>query len=227
MTDHEGPCPCSTFSLGPVRIPADPSNPIVVRSVSAGFADMARHRPRTLFFVYARDFHLTENEDEIGFYCGLIGKANLSSFSSSYTTGYSRDHGNMENMLANRVSYYASLSCVDHTFTALASSFFFAQFCTAIFWGYMSDRYGRRPIILLGLCGSAVASILFGLSKSLAWAIVSRSICGFLNGKRGGDPLTVFLFREGKELMFKGLTNFCFLSSIASRKRWGGQIDAW
>ncbi|KAF9137451.1 hypothetical protein BG015_002708 [Linnemannia schmuckeri] len=84
------------------------------------------------------DFHITENEDEIGFFCGLI-----------------------------------------------ASSFFFAQFCTSIFWGYMSDRYGRRPILLLGLCGSSIACIFFGLSKSLAWAIISRSMCGLLNGNVG------------------------------------------
>lgn len=46
----------------------------------------------------------------------------------------------------------------------------------------MSDRYGRRPILLLGLIGSTIASLFFGLSKSLAWAIVSRSMCGLLNG---------------------------------------------
>ncbi|KAG0271310.1 hypothetical protein BGZ95_000888 [Linnemannia exigua] len=67
----------------------------------------------------------------------------------------------------------------------IASSFFFAQFCTSIFWGYMSDRYGRRPILLLGLCGSTIACIFFGLSKSLAWAIISRSMCGLLNGNVG------------------------------------------
>ncbi|KAG0322721.1 hypothetical protein BG000_002815 [Podila horticola] len=86
----------------------------------------------------AVDFGITENEDEIGFFCGLI-----------------------------------------------ASSFFFAQFCTSIFWGYMSDRYGRRPILLLGLIGSTIASLFFGLSKSLVWAIVSRSMCGLLNGNVG------------------------------------------
>ncbi|KAF9927254.1 hypothetical protein FBU30_003365 [Linnemannia zychae] len=67
----------------------------------------------------------------------------------------------------------------------LTSSFFFAQFCTSIFWGYMSDRHGRRPILLLGLCGSTIACIFFGLSKSLVWAIVSRSMCGLLNGNVG------------------------------------------
>ncbi|KAF9913037.1 hypothetical protein EC991_005905 [Linnemannia zychae] len=59
------------------------------------------------------------------------------------------------------------------------------NFCTSIFWGYMSDRYGRRPILLLGLCGSTIACIFFGLSKSLAWAIISRSMCGLLNGNVG------------------------------------------
>ncbi|KAF8937692.1 hypothetical protein BGZ47_008910 [Haplosporangium gracile] len=67
----------------------------------------------------------------------------------------------------------------------MSSSFFFAQFCTSIFWGYMSDRYGRRPILLLGLCGSSIACIFFGLSKSLVWAIISRSMCGLLNGNVG------------------------------------------
>ncbi|KAI8601236.1 major facilitator superfamily domain-containing protein [Dissophora ornata] len=63
--------------------------------------------------------------------------------------------------------------------------FVYFMFCTSIFWGYMSDRYGRRPILLLGLCGSTVACIFFGLSKSLAWAITSRSMCGLLNGNVG------------------------------------------
>ncbi|KAF9116057.1 hypothetical protein BGX27_005086 [Mortierella sp. AM989] len=63
--------------------------------------------------------------------------------------------------------------------------FVYFMFCTSIFWGFMSDRHGRRPILLLGLCGSTVACILFGLSKSLAWAIASRAMCGLLNGNVG------------------------------------------
>lgn len=47
----------------------------------------------------------------------------------------------------------------------------------------MSDRYGRRPILLFGLIGSTIACLFFGLSKSLIWAITSRSMCGLLNGK--------------------------------------------
>ncbi|CAG8678321.1 11726_t:CDS:2, partial [Acaulospora morrowiae] len=63
----------------------------------------------------------------------------------------------------------------------IASSFFFSQFCFSIFWGYMSDKFGRRPILLIGLVGNIITSILFGISRSLIWAIASRSACGMLN----------------------------------------------
>ncbi|CAG8443190.1 1377_t:CDS:2 [Gigaspora rosea] len=67
----------------------------------------------------------------------------------------------------------------------IASSFFFAQFCFAMFWGSLSDRVGRRPILLLGLLGNIVTCLLFGLSKSLIWAIATRAACGMLNGNVG------------------------------------------
>ena len=68
---------------------------------------------------------------------------------------------------------------------AAASVFFIAQFCTAIMWGRVSDRYGRRPVLLTGLIGNSVSSCLFGLSKNLWWAIGSRALCGIMNGNSG------------------------------------------
>lgn len=44
----------------------------------------------------------------------------------------------------------------------------------------LSDRIGRRPVILQGLIGTIVSVLLFGLSKSFIWAILSRSLCGLL-----------------------------------------------
>ncbi|CAG8828631.1 22284_t:CDS:2, partial [Gigaspora margarita] len=44
---------------------------------------------------------------------------------------------------------------------------------------------GRRPILLLGLLGNIVTCLLFGLSKSLVWAIATRATCGMLNGNVG------------------------------------------
>ncbi len=53
-----------------------------------------------------------------------------------------------------------------------------AQFLLAPFWGRLSDRYGRRPILLIGLVGSALSYLVFGLATSLAWLFVSRIIAG-------------------------------------------------
>ena len=53
------------------------------------------------------------------------------------------------------VGYYAGL---------LASSYFVGQLLTAFFWGYLSDKYGRRPILLSGLLGSTIAALAFSFS---------------------------------------------------------------
>ena len=52
-------------------------------------------------------------------------------------------------------------------------------------WGRLSDRVGRKPILIIGLTGLAVSILLFGLSKTFGGLIVSRSIAGFLNGNGG------------------------------------------
>jgi MFS family permease len=49
-------------------------------------------------------------------------------------------------------------------------------------WCLVSNRFGRRTILLTGLLGSAISIILFGLSKSLIWAVIARSLGGLLNG---------------------------------------------
>jgi MFS family permease len=51
-------------------------------------------------------------------------------------------------------------------------------------WGMLSDRIGRRPVILTGLIGTISSILLFGLSQSFMWAILSRSLCGLLVSKK-------------------------------------------
>ena len=48
-------------------------------------------------------------------------------------------------------------------------------------WGYLSDKYGRRPILLVGVFGSMVSTSLFGLSPSYGWAIAIRTFGGLMN----------------------------------------------
>ena len=49
----------------------------------------------------------------------------------------------------------------------LMSSFSLMQFVFAPIWGRISDRVGRRPILLLGLAGSVVFYALFGVASEL------------------------------------------------------------
>jgi len=66
----------------------------------------------------------------------------------------------------------------------LMASFSAMQFIFAPIWGMVSDRIGRRPVLMLGLVGSVAFYTLFGLATtwgSLTWIFVSRigaGICG-------------------------------------------------
>ena len=47
------------------------------------------------------------------------------------------------------------------------------QFLCAPFWGHLSDRIGRRPVLLAGLFGSGAGLLLFGAAESL-WTLYER-----------------------------------------------------
>jgi MFS family permease len=68
---------------------------------------------------------------------------------------------------------------------SIASAYFLAQFLTSIPWGSLSDRYGRRPVLLIGLVGNTITMLMFGLSPNLPMAVLSRCLCGALNGNVG------------------------------------------
>lgn len=55
------------------------------------------------------------------------------------------------------------------------------QFIFAPFWGQLSDRYGRKKIILLGVVGNAVTQVLFGLSTQLWMLFAARIFSGMLS----------------------------------------------
>lgn len=69
--------------------------------------------------------------------------------------------------------------------TLIISSFFFAQFVTAPLWGRFSDRYGRRPALLVGLASSAIAFALFGLATTVWLLFLFRLVQGAGGGTTG------------------------------------------
>ncbi|KAM0692879.1 hypothetical protein Q7P36_007436 [Cladosporium allicinum] len=67
----------------------------------------------------------------------------------------------------------------------IASSFALAQFATNFGWGLLSDRIGRKPIVLLGTFLTAVCFVLFGMSRTLWQAVVVQVLMGSVNGNQG------------------------------------------
>lgn len=53
-----------------------------------------------------------------------------------------------------------------------------AQFAFAPIWGRLSDRIGRRPVLLLTIAGNAASLALLGFATSLFWVLVSRLLAG-------------------------------------------------
>jgi DHA1 family tetracycline resistance protein-like MFS transporter len=66
----------------------------------------------------------------------------------------------------------------DFTIGLLVASFSFAQLLFTPVWGRLSDRYGRKPILLIGLCITVVSYIMFGMAESLTVLFVSRLLGG-------------------------------------------------
>ncbi len=62
----------------------------------------------------------------------------------------------------------------------LIASYGVMQLMFAPFWGRMSDRYGRKPILIIGMMGLCLAMILFGLSTKLWMLYVAQMISGVL-----------------------------------------------
>lgn len=64
----------------------------------------------------------------------------------------------------------------------LVSAFALAEASTCVMWGSISDRYGRKPIVLIGLAGTALSSLIFGFAKNYWVGLAARVVGGALNG---------------------------------------------
>jgi multidrug resistance protein len=65
------------------------------------------------------------------------------------------------------------------TVTLLMASFSFMQFLFAPFWGHLSDRVGRRPVMLASIFITSSGYFLFALSSSLTMLFAARMLSGF------------------------------------------------
>ncbi|MCB1065086.1 MAG: TCR/Tet family MFS transporter [Verrucomicrobiae bacterium] len=70
------------------------------------------------------------------------------------------------------------ISEASHVYGLLAALYSLMQFLFAPLLGSLSDRFGRRPVILASLLGSGLDYFLLAFAPSLAWFFVGRIIAG-------------------------------------------------
>ncbi|MDG2034598.1 MAG: MFS transporter [Rhodospirillales bacterium] len=66
--------------------------------------------------------------------------------------------------------------------TLLMAIYSLAQFITAPVWGRLSDKYGRRPVLLFSLAGTAIAYVWLALASDLTSLYLARAWGGLMAG---------------------------------------------
>ncbi len=74
------------------------------------------------------------------------------------------------------------LASGSHAYGWIVSIYALMQFIGSPILGSLSDRYGRRRIILIATAGSALDYVIMACAPSLTWLFVARTIAGFTAG---------------------------------------------
>ncbi len=78
--------------------------------------------------------------------------------------------------------YAKEFAATPLTIGLLYSVYSFMQLIFSPFWGGLSDRIGRRPIMLLSTFGASMAYLLFGFAETLGVLFLSRILAGGMGG---------------------------------------------
>ena len=84
-------------------------------------------------------------------------------------------------MIIPIMPYYAKDLGGERWWGVIVATYSAMQFFFAPFWGHMSDRIGRKPVIMLGLAGYALSFVLNGLAQSVAMLFIARTLAGILS----------------------------------------------
>lgn len=77
---------------------------------------------------------------------------------------------------------FSDIGARDRWVGIVLASYTLGQFLFTPLLGSLSDRFGRRPILMLGLASNTVFLIIFGLASTLWMALIARFLAGAGNG---------------------------------------------
>jgi len=81
--------------------------------------------------------------------------------------------------------YALKLHAQPQTIGLIIAAFSGAQLLSAPIWGRVSDRYGRRPALIIGMSASAIAFVVFGFANTVWLLFLSRFVQGAGGGTTG------------------------------------------
>ena len=117
---------------------------------------------------------------------------------------------------ALRDGFAASMSQAQRTLSALLLAFGISQ----LVWGPLSDRFGRRPILLWGLVAYSLASVASALAPSMEqlifWRIVQGAAMGAAVMCARAIVRDLYQPRDGASIMSKGLSGLGLLACICA-----------
>ncbi len=82
-------------------------------------------------------------------------------------------------------TYAAAFHVTPAAIGFLVTSFSLLQLVAVPVWGAVSDRFGRRPVLIVGLVGSAASYVLFAAAGSYGALLVSRIVAGAMGATIG------------------------------------------
>ncbi|KAF7559065.1 hypothetical protein G7046_g5090 [Stylonectria norvegica] len=67
----------------------------------------------------------------------------------------------------------------------LISAFSLAEAAMGMYWGGLSDRIGRKPVLMIGCVGTMFSMVMVGFASNIWTALLGRALGGLLNGNIG------------------------------------------
>jgi DHA1 family bicyclomycin/chloramphenicol resistance-like MFS transporter len=122
-------------------------------------------------------------------------------------------------------SFAATMSQAQYTLSALLLAFG----CSQLIWGPLSDRFGRRPVLLIGLLAYTLASVGSTLAPTMQWLIGWRVLQGVAMGAvvmcARALVRDLYLPADGARIMSKGLSGMGVLACVAAPV--GSLVSEW
>ena len=126
---------------------------------------------------------------------------------------------------AIRENLGASMGEIQLTLTALLLAFGISQ----LVWGPLSDRFGRRPILLVGMSAYVLASVACVLAPGIGWLIAARTVQGIAMGAAvmAARAIVRDLFQphEGAQVMSQALSGLGIIACTCAPV--GGLLSDW